>query len=249
MGVNLRTVLRWLAQYRLGGWDRLDAHKRGGRPPKLDGKALRWIYNAVADKNPLQFNFPFALWTAAIVQTLIGERFEVKLSHSLVCRLLDQLGQSAQRPLWRVYQQDPEAVKRWLEKDYPAIRRRAKREGAQIFIADEAGVRSDYHSGTAWGRRGQTPIVSSTGARFGANVMSAISAQGQLRFMVTKGWMTAAVFIEFLKRLLINAATPMFVVVGGHPTYWTKSVARFVAAHEGRGCAVLPAALFVRTKP
>jgi transposase len=234
LGVNLRSVFRWLAEYRRGGWGQLEARKRGGRPPKLDGKALRWIYNAVANKNPLQFKFPFALWTAAMVQTLIAERFEVQLSHSSVCRLLDQLGLSAQRPLWRAYQQNPEVVRRWLEKDYPAIRRRAKREKAQIFFADEAGVRSDYHSGTTWGRRGHTPVVSSTGARFGANLISAISAQGQLRFMLTKGRVTAAVFIEFLKRLLVNATTPVFVVVDGHPTHRAKSVARFVAAQEGQ---------------
>jgi transposase len=234
LGVNLRSVFRWLAEYRRGGWGQLEARKRGGRPPKLDGKALRWIYNAVANKNPLQFKFPFALWTAAMVQTLIAERFEVQLSHSSVCRLLDQLGLSAQRPLWRAYQQNPEVVRRWLEKDYPAIRRRAKREKAQIFFADEAGVRSDYHSGTTWGRRGHTPVVSSTGARFGANLISAISAQGQFRFMLTKGRVTAAVFIEFLKRLLVNATTPIFVVVDGHPTHRAKSVARFVAAQEGQ---------------
>ena len=77
-------------------------------------------------------------------------------------------------------------------------------------------------------------MVSSTGARFGAILISAISAQGQLRFMLTKGRVTAAVFIEFLKRLLVNATTPVFVVVDGHPTHRAKSVARFVAAQEGR---------------
>ncbi len=234
LGVNLRSLFRWLAEYRRGGWDRLDARKRGGRPPKLAGRALRWIYNTLANKNPQQLKFPFALWTAAMVQSLIAERYKVKLSHSSVCRLLHQLGLSAQRPLWRAYQQNPEAVKRWLEKDYPAIRRQARREGAQIFFADEAGVRSDFHSGTTWGRRGQTPVVSSTGARFGANLISAISAQGQLRFMLTKGRVTATVFIEFLKRLLVNAATPIFVVVDGHPTHRAKSAARFVAAQEGQ---------------
>jgi transposase len=233
LGVNLRTVFRWLASYRRGGWHQLDARKRGGRPPKLDDRALRWIYNTVANKNPQQMKFPFALWTAAMVQTLIAERYQLTLSHSSVCRLLHQLGLSAQRPLWRAYQQNPEAVQRWLKADYPAIRRRAKREGAQIFFADEAGVRSDFHSGTTWGRRGQTPVVSSTGARFGANLISAISAQGQLRFMLTKGRVTAAVFIEFLKRLLINAAVPIFVIVDGHPTHRAKSVARFVAAQAG----------------
>ena len=76
-------------------------------------------------------------------------------------------------------------------------------------------------------------MVSSTGARFGANLISATSAQGQLRFMLTKGRVTTAVFIEFLKRLLINASASVFVIVDGHPTHRAKSVARFVAAQAG----------------
>ena len=77
-------------------------------------------------------------------------------------------------------------------------------------------------------------MVSSTGARFGANLISAVSAQGQLRFMLTKGRGTAAVFIEFLKRLLVNAPAAIFAIVDGHPTHRAKSVARFVAAQAGK---------------
>lgn len=234
LGVNLRTVFRWLAQYRHGGWGKLDAHKRGGRPPKLDGGALRWVYKTVVDKTPLQLNFPFALWTAAMVQVLILDRYGVRLSRSSVSRLLNQLGLSALRPLWRAYQQNPAAVQRWLTEEFPDIQRRARREGAQIFFADEAGVRSDYHSGTTWGKRGQTPVVSSTGARFGINLISAVSAQGQLRFMITKGRVTAAVFIDFLKRLLVNATSPIFVIADGHSTHRAKMVERFVATQQGR---------------
>ena len=95
-------------------------------------------------------------------------------------------------------------------------------------------MRSDYHSGTTWGARGHTPIVSSTGARFGLNLISAVSAQGLLRFMVTKGRVTASVFIEFLKRLLVNATGPIFVIADGHSTHRAKLVERFVSAQQGR---------------
>ena len=103
------------ARYRQGGWDALDARKRGGRPRKLSGSALRWLYNTITNKNPLQLKFPFALWTTAMVVSLIHDKYGVRLSRSSVSRLLHQLGLSAQRPMWRAYQQDPEAVEQWLQ--------------------------------------------------------------------------------------------------------------------------------------
>lgn len=95
-------------------------------------------------------------------------------------------------------------------------------------------MRSDYHSGTTWGRRGRTPIVSSTVARFGVNVISAISAQGQLRLMLTDGRVTASMFVGFLGRLMVNASGPVFLVVDNHPVNRAKVVKPFVEEQDGR---------------
>jgi transposase len=229
-GVSRQAVYGWLARYRQGGWGALDARKRGGRPSKLDAKAPRWIYRTVTGKSPMQLQFRFALWTAGMVATLIRQRFGLQLSRSSVSRLLGQLGLSAQRPLWRAYQQDPAKVKRWLQEEYPKIAARAKRHQAQIFFGDEAGIRPDYHAGTTWAPRGQTPIVSTTGARFGRTLISAVSPRGELRFMVTKGRVGAKVFIEFLTRLLHDIPGVLFVIVDGHPAHKAKLVQRFVAS-------------------
>jgi transposase len=234
LGIHDRTIFRWLAKYRSGGWHNLDAKKRGGRPPKLDGKVLKWVYNTVTMKSPLQLKFPFALWTSTMIRELIYRRYGIKLSRSSVCRLLGQLGLSAQRPLWRAYQQNPELVQKWIDEQYPKIRRQARRVGAEIYFGDEAGVRSDFHSGTTWGKRGHTPIVSSTGARFSVNMISAVSPRGQMRFMITKARVTAKVFIEFLKRLLVNAPGPVFLIVDGHPTHKAKCVRRFIESQQGK---------------
>jgi transposase len=127
LGIDRRTMYGWLARYRNGGWGALDAHKRGGRPPKLDGKAVQWIYRTVTMKNPLQMKFTFALWTAKMIGQVIFRRFGIKLSKASVCRLLAQMGLTPQRPVWRAYQQKPEEVQKWLDDEYPRIQRMARR--------------------------------------------------------------------------------------------------------------------------
>ncbi|MEI6150055.1 MAG: IS630 family transposase [bacterium] len=234
IGVCRATIYGWFSKYRGGGWDALDARKRGGRPHKLDGKAMSWIYTTVTMKNPMQMKFTFALWTARMVGTLILRKFGVKLSKASVCRLLAQLGLTPQRPVWRAYQQKPEAVQRWLRSEYPRIRKLARSEKAQIFFGDESGVRSDHHAGTTWAAKGKTPVVSSTGARFGMNIISAVSAQGELRFMIVPGRVNAGEFINFIKRLLVGAKGVVFLIMDGHPAHKARCVTQFIESIKNR---------------
>ena len=234
LGFGRTVIYDWLARYREGGIDALRAKPVRGRPTKLDGRQLKWIYKTVAGKNPLQLRFEFALWTRAMVRDLIRERFNVRLSEVSVGRLLKKLGLTPQRPLHRAYQQDPEAVERWRRTDFPKIQAMAKRAGALIFFADEAGIRSDSHAGTTWAPKGETPVVPATGQRFSINLMSAISPRGELRFMVVEGKVNAQRFIEFLCRLLHRADQPIFLIVDGHPSHRARKTLDFVKSTEGR---------------
>lgn len=234
MRIHRRTVYGWLALYREGGTGALNARKRGGRKPKLNGKALMWIFRTIRDKNPLQMKFPYALWTAKMVRQLIMQRFSITLSKASVCRLLKQLGLTPQRPIWRAYQQKPRAVRLWLRKEYPHIRALARRFKAHIYFSDESGVRSDYHAGTTWAVKGKTPVVSSTGMRISLNMISAVNAQGLFRFMVVKGRVGAKQFIEFLKRLLHGSKRMIFLIVDGHPVHKAIMVSRFLETRKKR---------------
>lgn len=234
LGINRTTIYDWLALYRGGGWDALKAHKRGGRKPKLNGKMLRWIFTTVTMGDPLQFKFAFALWTRQMIASLIEKQFGIKLSKTSVGRLLDQLGVTAQRPLWRAYQQNPEAVDKWLEKEFPAIKRKAARCKGEIWFGDEAGIRSDYHSGTTWAPKGKTPVVRTTGARFGFNMISAVSPKGMLRFMVVEGTVGADQFIEFIRRLVHGTKRKIFLIVDGHPTHKAKKVRSYIDSLNGQ---------------
>jgi transposase len=234
LGLSRPRIYEWLARYREGGVEALRARPIPGRPSKLDGRQLRWIYKTVTGKNPLQLRFEFALWTRGMVRELIRERFGVRLSEVSVGRLLRKLGLSPQRPLRRAYQQDAKQVERWLKREFPKIRAWAKRERATIFFEDEAGIRSDFHAGTTWAPRGQTPVVPATGQRFGLNLVSAISPRGELRFMTVEGRMNAGKFIGFLERLLHGTQQPIFLIVDGHPSHRARKVLEFVRRTNGR---------------
>lgn len=224
LGVHRATVYNWLSQYRAGGWGNLDAKKRGGRKRKLDAKAMAWVYQAITQKNPQQFNFIFALWTNKLVMELIRQRLDLSLSKASVCRLLDQLGLSAQSPLWRVYRQEPERLARWLKEDYPAIRARAKSQKAEIWFASEAGVRGQ----TTWGPHGHSPLTSGTEKRSGPKIISAVNPQGHFRFMCVEGQVNSGVFVDFLMRLIHNVPRKIFLIIDDLPTYKAQEVENYV---------------------
>ena len=234
MGVNIRTVFRWLSDFATGGQNALLAKKITGRPPLVTPDEMRWIAETVRDKTPWQMRLEFGLWTLSLIGEVIYRQFGKRLTAPSVGRIMRLLGFTPQKPLYRAWQQDPVLVEKWQSEEFPALKAEAKRTGAVIYFADEAGVRSDFHAGTTWAPVGRPPTVKTTGRRYGLNLISAVSARGDFRFMVQEGNVTAEVFIEFLKRLLRGAEQPIILVVDGHPIHKAKSVKTFVEQQQGR---------------
>jgi hypothetical protein len=95
-------------------------------------------------------------------------------------------------------------------------------------------VRSDYHSGTTWAPKGQTPVVENNGHRFSVNMVSAISHKGEMRFMAIDGRMNSDKFIVFLKRLMHGHDKLIFLIVDNHPIHKSRKVKSFVESTNGR---------------
>ena len=233
-GLNIRTVFRWLSAFAEGGQNALLAKPIPGRKPRLSPDDMAWIVKSVRDHTPEQFKFEFGLWTLNLIRSLIKHHLKKDLSIGSVPRIMKILGFSAQKPLYQAWQQDPVLVRTWETETFPAIRAQAKKENATLYFADEAGIRSDYHKGTTWAPKGaETPVLQKTGRRFSLNMISAVSPRGDFRFMLHEGNVDAKVFLEFLKRLMIGATRPVYLIVDGHSIHKAAIVKRYVEQTNG----------------
>ena len=230
--VSRQSIHTWLTKVDRDGATALKS-KRRGRPKKsrLAGWQAATVVNLVKDRCPDQLRLPFALWTREAVRQLLADRYDVRVSVWTVGRYLREWGLTPQKPLRRAYERDPETVTRWLNEDYPAIRRRAKAENAEIHWGDEMGLRSDHQSGTSYGLCGHTPVIRGTGKRFGCNMISTVTNRGKLAFMVFKERFTSKVMIQFLKRLTRHTERKLFLILDRHPVHLAAKVKQCVEAH------------------
>ena len=170
-----------------------------------------------------------------MVAELIERKYGIRLARNSVGRLLAQLGITPQKPLYRAMERDETLVHTWLKTEYPKTKKMAHAQGANIYFGDAAHIRSDHHAGRTWGKKGETPVVATTGARHAMSLISAITSKGRMRFMVkATGGVNADVFIEFIKRLLVGETQPIFLIVDRGPAHRAKKTQAFVATLCGR---------------
>jgi len=233
-GVSRTSVHSWLNLYQQNGEEGL-VPKRPGRP-KCGGRLAGWqaatIVNLIKDHCPEQLKMPFALWTREAVRDLIQMRLGIGYSLGMVGRLLARWGFTPQKPVTRAYERNDDRIRNWLKCEYPALRKRAKRENAEIYWEDETGLRSDHLVGRSYSPRGHTPVIRNTGNRFGCNIISAVNNLGKMRFRVFKGSFTQ--MIDFLERLIRDAKRKVIVIADGHPAHRGRRLQRWLQEHASQ---------------
>jgi transposase len=233
MGVDRRRVFGWLALHRAGGWQALRSRKATGRPTRLDSTQVQWLYRMVTAKSPFQLKVPFALWTRSRIRMLIMRKFAIRLSPVTVGRLLARLGFVCAAPLFRARRRNAAAIDQWLRKEYPSIRTRAKREGAEIFFLVESGLQPDDRASA---RRAQDKADGANAAEESAdmNMICILTSKSAMRFMVVRGRVGANEVKEFLKRLMRARRRPTYLIAEGLPSQRSRKVQAYVDSLEGR---------------
>lgn len=234
LGVSRVHVGKWCRAFEQGGYPALELGRRG-RKPGVQQALAPWqcavIVNTITDKMPDQLKMPFVLWERAGVRDLIHSKFSIMLALRTVGDYLKRWNFTPQRPIERAYQQNPHAVQSWLKKEYPGIKEKAAVEGGIILWGDETGVQNHSNQARSYAPPRNTPVVRKDGKRLRANMISAVSNKGHVRFMIYTEKMTQQMFIKFLSQLR-KLKHKVFLIVDNLKVHHGKKVKAWLAGKE-----------------
>src|SRR3954453_21011052 len=118
LGVDPRSVRRWVASYRGGGGQGLLSRPVPGRPPHLTTTQEKIVRRWLADR-PTEHGFPTDLWTAPRPAHLIADEFGVAFHPDYLTTWLRERGYTPQKPHRVPRERDERAIRRWLAEDWP----------------------------------------------------------------------------------------------------------------------------------
>lgn len=237
LGINKNSITNWIKAYKKQGKKGLVSKPRGirqGENRLLNVSQENQVQKWITDKMPDQMKLPFGLWTRKAVQQLIMDQYKIKIAIRTVGDYLNRWGFTPQKPKKKAYEQNSKAVKKWLEEEYPAIEASAKKEDAEIHWGDETGVKNECQYGRSYAPKGKTPTRTSMAKRLSMNMISTVTNQGKVRFMIYKGGMNSQMFIRFLSQLIKGATKKIYIIVDNLRVHHSKIVKSWIEGNSDR---------------
>ncbi len=234
-GIRAKTVSDWVKAYKLNGVKSLTESKRGVKSEDkklLTTKQELLVQKMIVDTMPDQLKLPYGLWTRKAVKELIERELKIVLAITTTGDYLRSWGYSPQKPKKKAYEQNSKAVKKWLEEEYPAIKQKAKDEDAEINWGDETGVRNNSQHGRSYAPKGKTPVKMSMAKRFSVNMISTVTNQGKVEFMIYTGTMNSDRFIEFMVQLIKIKKKKVYLILDNLRVHHSKLVKKWVEENK-----------------
>ena len=237
VGVHVETARRWVRAARREGVETLVRGQRGR--PKGVGALLSdaqqgRVVKAIEGACPDQYMLEQALWTRQAVADLVERLCGVRPALRTVSTWLRGWGFTSKKPVWRVWAQNEEAVRVFMERDYPALVLRAKAENAEIWFLDEAGVRVDSVRAHGYAKRGERAVATRPPRQKQVNVIQAATRNGRHAFSCYDRTVDSKVVIGFLERLIRRADRKLIVILDNHSSHRGKQTTIWVAEHADK---------------
>lgn len=235
-GLSLHAVSMAINLFKSGGQKALVPSKPGprkGERCRLTSDQEKEIQKIIQDKRPEQLKMDFALWDRNAVSLLVKNRFDIDLPTRTVGDYLKRWGFTPQKPIRRAYEQNPAAVEKWLKEEYPLIAKTAQEDGGEIHWADETALKNNDLRGKSYAPKGKTPVAFvHGGSRKQVSMISSVTNQGKVRWMIIDGAFNSDRFIEFLESLIKDAKRKVHLILDNLGVHHCKPVKAWAKEHE-----------------
>jgi transposase len=212
--------------------------KKCGRPfgygRTLTRAQEKEIQNILIDNYPDQLKLDFALWTREAIRQTIKRKYGITMPIRTAGEYLKRRDFTSQRPVRYAYERDVEKMREWLERTYPGIKKRAKREKADIYWGDETTVKACDVRGRGYAPRGETPVVNRTEKKENVSMVSAITNRGKVYWKLHEGSVNGEKFKEFAERLVRGKKRKVFLVLDNAKTHRSKILKEWVGENKKR---------------
>jgi len=233
-GLSPSCLYAWQKAFMVRGMDSLISRHSGGRPEKLTPRQKKRLVELI-EAGPLVVGFETACWNAVLIRVLIWREFGVLYNRQYVCTLLSNMGFSFQKT--RFVSDHLDAAKRlvWLQDQWPAIVRAARRCQGLILFEDEASFAQWGSLSYTWARRGHQPEVPTSGKRKGYKVFGAIDYfSGRPFFQGIEGRFNSESYQGFLQMIVEQTTQPLLLIHDGARYHTSAATQAFLAAHRDR---------------
>ncbi len=146
IGVHSSSIRKWWSIYQKKGYEGLILKTRGvklGSNRKLNLEQIQILNQIIRDKTPDDMKLNFCLWTRRAIQILINNLWNIFISLRTAGSYMKLLGFTPQKAIRRAYEQNPKLIRKWLDKEYPDIAKKARKSNAEIQWVDETGLNSN----------------------------------------------------------------------------------------------------------
>ncbi len=130
---------------------------------------------------------------------------------------------------------DPEKRKEWIQETWPEILEKAEEKNAQILFGDEASFPQWGSLSYTWAKKGQQPLIKTSGKRKGYKVFGLIDYfSGRLYCKGHDGRLNSESYILFLKEVLRKTRKHIILVHDGAPYHKSKAMQNFFEQYSNR---------------
>ena len=233
--VSEESIRLWVKALLLSGVEGLKPKKPNGRPSKLT-KTQRKELDKLITEGPTKAGFSGACWRSPMIQLLIHEKFGVQYSVHYISQLLKNMGFSYQKAKFVSDHKDPEKRKEWLKTSWPEILSLAKEKNAYILFGDEASFPQWGSLTYTWAKRGQQPVVKTSGIRKGYKVFGLIDYFTGRFFCKghDQGRLNSESYEAFLTEVLSKTRKHIIIIQDGASYHTSKAMKKFFAKKANR---------------